>query len=217
MWLDIVNSVHVSGDNLYVWSHSQPSGCPITALLNSLYHSVSARYVYIVCARKYAPTYVSLQNFERCVVHNNYGDDDLWNISDEIVSWFNQVTISEAYTTIGMTYTDELKTGEIVATRSLDDVQFLKRKFRYDRDQSRYRCPLALETILEMAMWMHGTKNVEEITRDTLKEAVYELSHHEEKVFNEHFPKFEYAATIVPTSLSTYSEYQEQEYYRYVV
>jgi len=216
IWLDIVNSVHVSGNQLYVWSHSQPSGCPITALLNSLYHSISARYVYIVCAKKYAPDQVSLLNFDQYVCHNNYGDDDLWNISDEIVSWFNQETISEAYATIGMTYTDELKTGTLIPTRTLDEVQFLKRKFRYDRNQSRYRCPLSIDTILEMAMWNHGTKNIVEITGDTLQEAVYELSHHSEETFDEHMPRFKKAQKIIPVPLAMYDEYQETEYFKYV-
>lgn len=216
IWLDIVNSVHVSGNQLYIWSHSQPSGCPITALLNSLYHSVSARYVYIVCAKKHAPDQVSLLNFDRHVSHNNYGDDDLWNISEEIVSWFNQETISEAYTTIGMTYTDELKTGTLIPTRTLDEVQFLKRKFRFDRNQSRYRCPLSIDTILEMAMWNHGTKDIEEITGDTLQEAVYELSHHDETVFDQHMPAFKKAQKLIPVPLGLYEEYQETEYYKYV-
>jgi hypothetical protein len=217
MWLDIVNSVHVSGNHLYMWSHSQPSGCPITALLNSLYHSVSARYVYIVCARLHSPEHISLLDFDRFVAHNNYGDDDLWNISEEIVSWFNQETISEAYLTIGMTYTDELKSGKMIPTRTLDEVQFLKRKFRYDRRQARYRCPLSMDTILEMAMWMHGTKNVKEMVGDTLAEAVYELSQHDEATFNEYFPRFQEAQKIIPVAFCTYNEYQEVELYRYCV
>jgi len=48
LWKEIVNSIHLCGDNVYLWTHSQPSGCPITAILNSLYNSVSMRYCWMV-------------------------------------------------------------------------------------------------------------------------------------------------------------------------
>lgn len=215
LWIDIVNSVHVSGTTLYMWTHSQPSGCPITALLNSLYHSVIARYVWILCARKYSPEKVSLTEFDKHVVHNNFGDDDVWNIHPDVVSWFNQETMTWAFAQIGMTYTDELKTGVIVQTRTLDEIQFLKRKFRYDHSQARYRAPLALDTILEMPMWVKGDRNVREITSETLSEAAHELAQHQQGTFDTWFPRFEEAAKIVPTVFSTYREYQEVEFNKY--
>jgi len=215
LWSEVVNSIHITGNTFYMWNHSQPSGCPMTVILNCLYHSISARYVYIVTALKYNPKESSLSNFRKNVRHLNYGDDDLWSISPRIIDWFNQVTITEAYTTLGMTYTDEAKTGDIVPYRKLEEVNFLKRTFRWDDDQARYRAPLALETIREMAMWNHGTVDQYELTASILQDAVHELAQHDEKVFNTELPAFEKAAQIVrerfPVYFDTYQQYQFNE------
>jgi hypothetical protein len=47
LWQCIANSVHVFGDNLYQWTHSQPSGNPLTAILNTLYNIISMAYVFV--------------------------------------------------------------------------------------------------------------------------------------------------------------------------
>lgn len=216
LWSEVVNSIHITDNKFYMWNHSQPSGCPITVILNCVYHSISARYVYISCARKSAPTEISLQNFRKNVRHLNYGDDDLWSISPRIIEWFNQVTITEAYLELGMTYTDEAKTGEIVPFRHLSDVNFLKRTFRWDNEQCRYRAPLALETIREMAMWNHGTLDSYELTASILQDAVHELAQHDLETFNREIGAFERAAEIVRRKHSvffeSYQDYQVLEY-----
>lgn len=225
LWVDLVNSVHFTvpfngtqfGEKgyLYQWSHSQPSGNPMTVILNSVYHSIVARMVYKMCARKYCPEMVSLKDWNRYVRHNNYGDDDLYNIHPKIAEWFNQITMTEQFATIGMTYTDEAKTGQLVKYRRLEDVSFLKRKFEWDPIQVRWRCPHSLEVILEMAMWVKRGRSVHELTAEVLEEAVHELAQHREDVFDLHMPKFEEARRIVrekyPCNFATYSEYQEVE------
>jgi len=228
LWCDLVNSVHYTlpfiGAScslegiLYQWTHSQPSGNPMTVILNSVYHSLVARYVFKMCARKYCPDKVGLDNWSRYVRHLNYGDDDLYNIDPEICSWFNQITMAEAFEEIGMTYTDEAKTGSMVATRELHEIAFLKRKFRWDDAQMRWRAPHSMDTITEMAMWIKGSKNIYELTAETLEEAVHELAQQERAVFDEFIPVFEEARTkILPRSncvYLTYDEYQEVDAYR---
>jgi len=221
LWIDIVHSVHTTKGVLYMWNHSQPSGCPITATLNSLYHSLVARYVFVLCARKHSPDNVSLRVFDQKVAHANYGDDDVYNIDESIIDWYNQITMAEMFQTIGMTYTDELKTGELVKARTLNDVQFLKRKFRWDESQSRYRAPLSLETITEMARWVKGKKNHWTLTHETLQEALYEAAEHERCVFEDVARKLEPARRLVnrhlPCPASTYDAYQESQYWKYCV
>lgn len=216
LWSEIVNSIHIVGDTFYMWNHSQPSGCPMTTILNCTYHSISARYVYILCARTYKPELTGLDNYAKFVRHVNYGDDDVWSISPIIIEWFNQITITEAYKYLGMTYTDEAKTGNIVASRRLDEINFLKREFRWDKDQARFRAPLSLSTIKEMAMWNHGTVDQYPLTASILQDAVRELAQHSEDVFNQHLPDFERAALVVrkraPVNFKTYFQYQFEEY-----
>jgi hypothetical protein len=217
LWSEIVHSIHIDGNVIYGWSHSQPSGCPMTTILNCLYHSISVRYVYMLCAKKYSPEHFSLDYYNMYVRHANYGDDDVTNIADEIVEWFNQETISEAYKELGMVYTDEAKTGDIVKYRYLKDIAFLKRRFRWDEDTSRYWAPLALETIREMAMWVHGRVDVHALTADTLQEAVHELAMHDSKTFHKEVPVFAQAARRldVPTYVNTYDYYRQVEAFRW--
>jgi len=219
LWMDIVHSVHVSGRTVYQWTHSQPSGCPITAILNSIYHSLAARYVYVKCARKYCPEKAALSNFTRYVRHANYGDDDVYNVSDEIIDWYNQETMTEMFKDLGMEYTDEAKTGNIVKSRRLDEIMFLKRKFRYDDEQCRYRAPLSLDTIREMPMWVKRNKNHWELTAETLQDAMLELAQHSRAVFDAEKPPFEKARQYVnvrfPCVFDSFDQYQEVEYVKY--
>lgn len=191
LWFEIVNSVHVNRSTLYMWTHSQPSGNPLTAILNSLYHSIVARVVFMICARDFnddkAPLN-TLRTFESVVVHRNYGDDDCWNISPSIIDWFNQETITEAFTHLGMVYTDEAKTGNIVKYRTLDEINFLKRAFRYEPEVARYVGPLSLSTVLEMAQWVRGTVDVQDLTAETLEEASRELALHDIPTWNKWCP-----------------------------
>jgi len=218
LWSEIVNSLHQCGSTLYLWTHSNPSGCPITTVLNSVYHSIVARYVFLTCAYG-RPGCYDLGLYRTRVRHANYGDDDVWNIHEEILPWFNQQTMTEAFRTIGMVYTDETKSSEVVMSRKLQEVRFLKRAFRWDHVQNRFRAPISLSTIYEMAMWVRGNVDTDYITSETLQEAVHELAQYDEGVFNEHFPNFERARQIidrrVPTVFSTYRHYQEIEVSRW--
>lgn len=222
LWLEIVNSVHITEKYVYMWTHGQPSGCPFTSLLNSIIHSIITRMSYIICAYWYCPEKATMYDFNRCVRHNNFGDDDVTNVSDEIVGWFNQTTMTEAFATFGMTYTDETKKGVPVPYRSLDEIQFLKRGFRWDHKQVRYRAPLELSTILEMTAW-NKTKSTDQytLTEMVLKDAVKELAIHPKEVWDEHFPKFEKARRmlypIVKPRLLSYEDHNDMEYYKYVL
>jgi hypothetical protein len=214
LWSEIVNSVHIVKNTFYMWNHSQPSGCPMTTILNCTYHSISARYVYILCAQRYSPKFQGIRHFDSFIRHVNYGDDDLYCISDEVIDWFNQETISEAYKEISMVYTDESKSNVLVPYRKLTEVNFLKRTFRWDKDFKRYRAPLALDTIREMAMWVHGTVDTYELTADTLREAVFELAQHDRQTYERELPPFEAGAKLLrtktPCALERYEDYQIQ-------
>lgn len=196
LWIDIVNSCHVVGEDVYLWDHSQPSGCPITSILNSTLHSIVFRYVFILCARKYAPSLQSMNNFRSHVAHINYGDDDVSNISMDIISWFNQETITEAFLQLGMVYTDELKTGEIVKFRKLSDVQFLKRKFVWDSTECRWKAPLDINVVCEMSSFVRGSDNAS-LAAQTLQQALYELAQHDQATWDEKIPLFKKAIQIL--------------------
>lgn len=184
LWAEIYSSLHRCRDVYYSWSHSQPSGCPLTTCLNSYYNSVSMRIVYMLCAKE-AGLSSSMVGFENNVSMVSYGDDNVINISDTIIDWFNQNTITEGYAKIGMTYTDEAKTmGVMEPFRTLEQVKYLKRSFIYDDENKIWLAPLELETVLEMANWVRDSTDVLAATHVNFQNAIRELSMHPEETFD---------------------------------
>lgn len=179
LFLDVFNSVHLCQGKYYSMSHSQPSGNPITTVLNSFYNSVSMRISYYRCAKKAG---ISGAEFERDCSMVSYGDDNVVNFSDGVADWFNQLTVTDAFASFGMIYTDEGKTGEIVAYRTLDQVAYLKRGFRDDGHY--WRAPLDLDTILETSNWIRKSPDEDDSCRLNLEASVYELAQHPRDVFD---------------------------------
>jgi hypothetical protein len=216
-WLDIVNSVHVCQGDVYRCQQSNPSGCPFTTPLNTAAHSIAKRYVFLEAAAKYAPAYCNMQSYRKFVRLISYGDDDVVNVHPEIVEWFNQDTMTEMYRKLGMTYTDETKSGS-ATSRAIHEVAFLKRKFRYDPKSSRTFAPLALDTILEIPNWIKGS-DVWFLTAQCIETAVYELAQHDRQTFDRCLPLFELAASKVrefsPVVLLPYSQYHMMDMVRH--
>jgi len=213
LWKEIVNSVHVYDGTVYLWNHSQPSGNPLTAILNSVYNILSLRYVWISIT--VGTKYHTMGAFAEHVAAITYGDDNTLNVSDEVIALYNQVTMAEAYAKIGMTYTDETKSGQMVPFRTLEDVQFLKRKFVYDKELARWRAPLTLETILEMPNWVRKTPDINTDAQTCLnvEAAVRELAIHGKEVFELHAAELAACckARGLRPQIGTYYEYAMNE------
>lgn len=181
LWEDIASSLHIFDDNVYGWTHSQPSGNPATVIINSLYNSISMRVVWCIVMRD--TEYANCISFSRFVNLISFGDDNVLNISDEVISLFNQNSIAVGYASIGMTYTDESKGTDTLPYRSLSDVSFLKRSFRFDNGMKVYQAPLAMDTIMEMCNWTRGDLDVEENVLVNVETALMELSLHPQEIF----------------------------------
>ena len=216
LWKEIVASIHICGDNVYSWNHSQPSGNPATVIINSIYNSVSLRIVWNILTKD-TPFY-GMHKYEECVNPITFGDDNVINIADEALPLFNQESLAKGYAQIGMTYTNETKTDDLVSYRTLDQVSFLKRSFAFDTERRMYRAPLELAVIMEMVNWIRGTLGVEEATVVNCETAYMELALHSKETFKKN-------ATLIskacfkkmkrqPHKLS-YAEYQELDYTNY--
>jgi hypothetical protein len=182
LWEDIVSSIHVYEDNVYGWTHSQPSGNPATVIINSLYNSISMRIVWNIIMEN--TDLYGCRMFTRHVNMISFGDDNVLNISDLAVELFNQNSIADAYAIIGMTYTDEVKGVDPAPFRSLAEVQFLKRSFSMDPLTHQYIAPLVMDTIMEMCNWVRGDVNMEESTLINVEVALMELSLHSRDIFD---------------------------------
>lgn len=215
LWLHIVHAIHINGNVIYQSTHSQPSGCPITAILNSIYNSIIVRMVYLTCAvwrrSSTGEDYVSMKKFNEFVAMVSYGDDNLIAVSDSILEWFNQVVVTEAFTLLGHEYTDESKSGRIVPIRDISEVAFLKRKFVWDDSANRYVAPLDLDTIMEIVQWTKRGLSADAITLANIDVTMRELSLHTREIFDENSKLIRDACRSVGISYKFLSYYEYRD------
>lgn len=182
LFADLVNSTHLARDVLYQWTHSLPSGHFLTAICNSLYTNIAFRYLLAKVSglTSYLEIHKLLLKFKMI----SYGDDHVIALVKEYLPVFNQNTLPELFASIGMTYTDEQKTGETLPDyRPIEQVTFLKRGFRWEPKLNRYVAPLSLDTVLETPFWFK--KNIEETktTESNVTWAIQELALHDDDIF----------------------------------
>jgi hypothetical protein len=174
LWSNIVCSEHLCGNVFYQLNHSQPSGNPSTAILNSMYNSIACRYVFY-------RIYDASTEFNEYVSMIAYGDDNVLNVSPLATS-YNQENMAKVFSEIGMTYTDEEKTGAL-SDKTIDQVGFLKRKFAYDEELRFCFAPLALSSILECFNWTKKSDSELDIVNQNANAAYVELAMHPEADF----------------------------------
>jgi hypothetical protein len=173
LWTSIVSSKHMIHGHLYQLNHSQPSGNPSTAILNSMYNSLATRYVYYSTGNS---------NFNDHVTMIAYGDDNIISISPKILDSFNQDVLTEGFANIGMTYTDEDKSGQ-ARMKTIDSVSFLQRGFRFEESIQMYVAPLKLDSIVECFNWIHETHDEIGVIEQNFEMSQLELAMHDEKTY----------------------------------
>jgi hypothetical protein len=131
---------NMNGD-LVEFFGTNPSGHPLTVVVNSLVNSLYMRYCYVLLN----PEHES-RSFKKNVRLFTYGDDNIMGVSRSC-DWFNHTAIQRELAYIGVEYTMADKETESVPFISISDCQFLKRKWRFDEDVQEYLCPLEEESI----------------------------------------------------------------------
>ena len=157
LWESTVNAYHLCGNELYKVNHSQPSGNPMTAILNSIYNSIACRYVFYQ---------KGLTDFNSKISMIAYGDDNILSLRNDIKDLFQQEVITDGFKQIGMTYTDEEKTGRPYGYKKLEECFFLQRGFKKDEDIGIWIGPLKISSILECFNWIKETNDEYGVYRD---------------------------------------------------
>lgn len=133
---------------------SNPSGQPLTVIINCIVNSLLIRYAYFV-----ANPEKSLEEYNNCVSLLTYGDDNAMGVSDN-VPWFNHTSIQNSLGEIGIIYTMADKNAPSIPYIHIDEVSFLKRTWRFDEDVGAYVCPLELASIEKMLNVCVASKTV---------------------------------------------------------
>jgi hypothetical protein len=138
---------------------SNPSGHPLTVIINSLVNSLYMRYVYRMLNPhgKDLPSLHSSVRFKESVSLMTYGDDNIMSVSKDC-PWFNHVTISDAFNDMGITYTMPDKESESVPYVSIYSSSFLKRSWVWNNEVGAYLAPLDHDSIeRQLTVWVAST------------------------------------------------------------
>lgn len=160
---------------------SNPSGHPLTVIINSLVNSLYMRYVYA----ELNPDGFIPETFKDNVILMTYGDDNFMNVK-EGCDWFNHTAIQNFLASIGIKYTMADKEAESVPYIHIDDVSFLKRTFRYDSDLDCYVAPLEHDSINKMLTVQVKSKTISAQAQSlaTIHSAIREYFFYGKEEFN---------------------------------
>lgn len=159
---------------------SNPSGHPLTVIINSLVNSLYMRYVFVVLTGK------NSSEFKNFVNLFTYGDDNIMGVSDDVPE-FNHTNISKILALHGVEYTMADKEAESIPYIHIRDATFLKRSWRFDADIGHMLCPLDHDSIEKMIMTNIRSKFVPHEFQcvSILQSAIREYFFYGKSVFNE--------------------------------
>jgi hypothetical protein len=151
---------------------SNPSGHPLTVIINCLVNSLYMRY----CYHELNPD-KEVDSFQRNVSLITYGDD---NTAGSGVDWFNHTAIAVVLSNVGIGYTMADKIAESVPFIHISDVSFLKRTFRYEPELDAYMANLDTKSIWKSLMICipSKTESPQKQTVDIVRSAVAEWFFH---------------------------------------
>lgn len=177
--------VNVNGD-LVEFFGTNPSGHPLTVVINSLVNSLYMRY----CFYKMRPE-GSKDTFKENVALITYGDDNGMGVSDR-VPWFNHTTIQSALSDIGVEYTMADKVSASVPYIHIDQFSFLKRRWVYDEHVGAWLCPLEEESIHKSLTTWTPSQSVDCYKQmvDVISSANSEYFFYGKEVFQKHHDYF---------------------------
>jgi hypothetical protein len=181
LWMEVYNSKHIVDGIIYEWFSSLPSGHPFTIIINTIYHHVITRFVWYKAVG-------NLADYNNNVYVIVLGDDILYSVTDPFTELFNDVVFAKHALELGMVYTIESKTGELVARRHITEIEFLKRTFVYDPAENLFIAPLKLTSILKMLDWTKN-KHKNAIVASNVITAARELSLHSTALYDKYVPK----------------------------
>lgn len=127
---------------------SNPSGQPLTVIINCLVGSLYMRFAFLrLHPRQSSPEMTRLKDFRVYVNLVTYGDD---MAAGSGASWFNHTDIALELRKIGIVYTMADKTSESVPFLDISQITFLKRSWRYEPELDAHVAPLDEDSIHKM-------------------------------------------------------------------
>jgi hypothetical protein len=177
--------VDFNGDLVQLYG-SNPSGNPLTVILNGIVNSLRMRYVF----RLLNPEN-SVKTFKEKVSLMTYGDDNIMSVAKGC-DWFNHTSISNKFKELDIGYTMAEKEAESVPFIHINDASFLKRKWRFDADLGCMLAPLDHDSIEKMLMVWNRSKAVTEEAQgiDVISTALREYFFYGKEIYSKKLELF---------------------------
>ena len=167
---------------------SNPSGQSLTVIINSLVNCIYLRYVYVILYMENVndgKSYFEIaRTFKDHVELFVYGDD---NQASTDLEWFNFKNIQRVFASVGITYTPPTKDDSTYDFMTIDEVDFLKRTYKYDPDLDAIVAPLAEDSLNKMlTTWVASDSVSPEVQGlSTIASAIREYFFHGREKFEE--------------------------------
>jgi hypothetical protein len=177
MMAGLTNSFVAINDDVFMTTHSMPSGSFLTALFNSLVNRFYTAMWYYRNLKNYVvpcPIQFSLD-----IIDMVYGDDKLNALLNK--KWkeqLNALTMRDFFQSIGMTFTDSVKNPVVFAFQPWEDITFLKRNFTYHSEIGDVVGPLDTRTLFSSMSWVDKKKDVDQVLQDKIHAFQRELYLH---------------------------------------
>lgn len=174
-------------DCIIEWDNSNPSGNPITTILNTICNNIILRYG--VARSLGATTFRDAKKLlidiyhRKAVTYMCYGDDNVWKVDTVLIKKYGVANITysmmdSALSEMGMKYTDEMKNDTFdEARRTVFDVSFLKRTLACENGV--YYMRLALDTLTQNVQWAKKKDTDGELFRVKVEGFLDELAIHD--------------------------------------
>lgn len=188
---------------------SNPSGHPLTVIINNIVNSLYMRYAYY-----FLHDGESVPLFHDRIRLVCYGDDNAMSVSSE-ETLFNHTTVAEVLQMVGVEYTMADKSSESIPFIPIAEISFLKRLFRYDENLGRYVAPLEVDSLAKsLHNYMHNKGSdttPEEIAGASIRNALQEFFYHGKDIYEERRSQLELITqkndlTIFVGDIPTYGE-----------
>lgn len=186
--------VDFNGD-LIEFFGGNPSGHPLTVIINGLANCLYMRYVYTVLKARNLhvdPLTIDASDFKQNVALMTYGDDNAMGVNLQ-TPWFNHSTIREVLASVDIGYTMADKEAKSVPYIHIDEVSFLKRTWRWDKDVKAYLCPLEHDSIEKMLTMCVKSKTIspEEQAISVISTAIREYFFYGKDVYEQKWNLFQ--------------------------
>jgi hypothetical protein len=172
--------VDFNGDLIQFFG-SNPSGHPLTVIINGLCNSLYMRYAY-----KILNPLDEVKSFKSNVSLMTYGDDNIMSVS-RMCNWYNHTSVSQAFAAMGITYTMADKEAESIPYIHINEASFLKRSWIYNEELQAHFAMLEHESIEKMLMVWVASKSIsqEEQCIAVITSAIREYFFYGKDVFNQ--------------------------------